>query len=380
MTEPTPPEAPARDRAIARHQERFGPPTLLTRAPGRVNLIGEHTDYNDGFVMPMALRFDTAIAVSLAPDADDSEIESEGYGGVRLGATAADDWAPHVRGMHRLLREQGIEPPHFRATVATDIPTGASLSSSAALEVAFGLVITQLAEADVSMTDLALLGQRVENEILGLPSGIMDQLISATAEDGSATLIDCRSLERRNAAVPDDAVVVVMDTGTRRQLVDSEFAARRATCEAAARLLGVDSLRDATDIDAIDAAHEVERRRARHVISENQRTLDAADALDRGDTAAFGGLMNASHASLRDDYEVSGPALDTIVEIAQGAPGCLGARMTGGGFAGCAVALVALDQRDAFEAAVQSGYDAASDGTATLWTCSPGPGASAEAL
>lgn len=365
---------------MARHRELWREPTLLTRSPGRVNLIGEHTDYNDGFVMPMALRFDTAIAVSPAPDAGDSEIESEGYGTILLNSPTDDDWGAHVRGMQELLAALGVEAPHFRATIATDIPMGASLSSSAALEVAFGLALVRLAEAEVSFTELALLGQRVENEVLGLPSGIMDQLISATAEEGSATLIDCRSLETRAVQVPDDAVVVVMDTGSRRQLVDSEFAARRADCEVAADLLGVAKLRDADSADALAEVYPLEHRRARHVISENRRTLDAAAALDRGDAVAFGALMNESHTSLRDDYEVSGPELDAIVASAQGSPGCLGARMTGGGFAGCAVALVEADQWAEFEATVAVAYSAAMGHDPTMWTCTPGPGASAEIL
>jgi galactokinase len=372
----------AHERAVAAHISRWGQPEFVARAPGRVNLIGDHTDYNDGFVLPMALPFDTAIAVSRLHDGSITEIFSEGFGEAILDPNPselqADDWAVHIRGVFKLLREEGIDPGAWRATIATDVPTGASLSSSAALEVAMTLAILKVAETEWSSNDVARLCQRVENEVVGLPSGIMDQLISASAVAQHASLIDCRSLDIQPHRLPNDVIVAVMDTGTRRKLVESTYADRRETCARAARALGVEALRDATsgDLDRLPPSLELERRRARHVITENERTLDAADAMARNDPKTLGTLMTASHSSLRDDYEVSGPALDQIVEIALESPGCLGARMTGGGFAGCAVALVESADAEAFRAAVLAKYTAGTDEAATIWMCEPGRGAS----
>jgi len=391
-------------RAAAAHRDRWGEPDFVVRAPGRVNLIGEHTDYNDGFVLPMAIGADTAIAVSAAPrmaggagtessmsarrasdiadragsaspanassDLTRSNAEepagviwSEGFGTVELGnpgeEAAVDHWAAHIRGVQALLSESGIAWPAWRGCIATDIPIGGGLSSSAALEVAIALALLRLAGQEWSPTEIARLGQRVENDVLGLPSGIMDQLISAGAVDGHASLIDCRSLEARPVALGPEVRVAILDTQTRRELTGTAFAERRESCARAAALLGVGTLRDATlcDLDLLDpAAHAVEHRRARHVITENRRTLDAAEALAQGDIARFGELMSDSHRSLRDDYEVSGPALDRAVEAAMVSPGCLGARMTGGGFAGCAVALVEAGQADAFEQTAKTHY------------------------
>lgn len=371
-------------RALAAHRSRWGEAAFVARAPGRVNLIGDHTDYNDGFVLPMALPFDTAVAVSRVEHGSVTEIFSEGFGEATLdpspGELRADDWAIHIRGVHKLLQEEGVKAAAWRGTIATDIPTGASLSSSAALEVAVALAILKLSGSEWSAVDVARLGQRVENDVVGLPSGIMDQLVSAAALEKHASLIDCRSLAVQPHPLPDDVVVAVMDTGTRRQLVDSAYADRRETCKRAAQQLGVQALRDATlgDLDRLSPSFELERRRARHVISENQRTLDAAEAMARNDAKTLGGLMNASHISLRDDYEVSGAALDQIVEIALKSAGCLGARMTGGGFAGCAVALVESAEARTFSARVASEYAATSDEVATIWLCEPGRGASIE--
>jgi galactokinase len=354
-----------------------------------VNLIGEHTDYNDGFVLPMAIPADTAIAVSCPPEGEPTELWSEGFGNVEIAdediaQIDPSEWAAHVRGVQLLVREQGLSVPVWRGTVATDIPIGASLSSSAALEVAVTMALLHLTAELWTPLEVATLCQRVENEVLGLPSGIMDQLVSAVAVAGHASLIDCRSLDVRAVSVPPDVAVAVMDTGTRRKLTESAFAERRATCVRAAELLGVDSLRDATpaDLGRLDSpTTTVELRRARHVVTENQRTLDAAAAMAASDALALGQLMSASHRSLRDDYEVSGPALDAIVEIAERAPGCLGARMTGGGFAGCAVALVEADRAEEFRVATEAKLDAAGGdfgrvADPSIWFCEPGPGAS----
>lgn len=377
------PKPAAVERAVAEHRRLWGTPAVVTRAPGRVNLIGEHTDYNDGFVLPMALPFDTAVSVSAVDEGQPAVIESEGFGRALLnrelspGSSAGTEWAVHIRGVDQLLRQAGVDIPAWRATVATDVPTGASLSSSASLEIAAGMALLALAGQTWSPTEIALLGQRVENEIVGLPSGIMDQLISAIAVDGHASLIDCRTLSATESRLPTGAVVAVMDTLTRRELVDSEYDDRRATCNRAAAHLGVAALRDATLSDlARLTPGSLEYRRAHHIVTENQRTLDAAAAMAADDAVTLGRLMNASHTSLRDDYEVSGPALDRIVTVAQGSPGCFGARMTGGGFAGCAVALVDADRVAEFCTAVAQGYYQASGIDPTIWVCQAAPGGS----
>lgn len=364
----------------------------MVRAPGRVNLIGDHTDYNDGFVLPMAIPYDTVIAMSPAPEGAGSrgasEVDSEGFGRAVIPAVGSPDgsepappgWIGHVAGVRDLLAAEGIDAPPWRAAIASDVPLGAGLSSSAALEIAVGLALLRLAGSTMSRPALARLGQRVENDLLGLPSGIMDQLISATAVSGHASLIDCRSLETRPVPLPTDAVVVVLDTGTRRRLVDSAFAQRRDSCRRACELLGVASLREVGDVHDVDAAADpyadpTDLRRARHVVSENARTLAAAAALEAGNSAEFGALMTQSHQSLRDDYEVSGPALDAIVEIAAAEHGCLGARMTGGGFAGCAVSLVVADAVPAFVDQVARRYQETTGETARVLPCAPAAGA-----
>jgi galactokinase len=373
--------ATARDRAVAAHSKLWGEPRLVARAPGRVNLIGEHTDYNEGFTMPMALPFDTVVAASDAGDADTGtvHVESEGFGSIVIDPSAdprgVAPWARHIAGVIALLRQAGVASGGWQATVATDIPTGASLSSSAAIEVAVVVAILARAGLEWRPIDVARLGQRVENEVVGLPSGIMDQFISAGAVEGCASLMDCRAYTLEPRPLPDGVVVAVMDTGTRRRLAEGAYADRRQACERAAATIGVGALRDATPSDLDRVSDEVDRRRARHVVSENARTLDAAMAMEGDDAAELGKLMTASHISLRDDFEVSSPALDEIVEAALASPGCLGARMTGGGFAGCAVALVDADVAEAFTQSVRERYGF--DGhRAEIWMCAPAPGAS----
>ena len=379
MSEPT-----ARERAIARHLSRWGEPTLVARAPGRVNLIGEHTDYNAGFTLPMALPFDTVLALSSDgdPHAGTVTIDSDGFGTVTIepGAdpTTAPGWARHLAGCVALLGEHGVATGGWRATIDTDIPTGASLSSSAALEVATIGALLARAGLHWPPIDVARLGQRIENEVVGLPSGIMDQFISAGAVAGHASLMDCRALTLTPVSLPAGVVIAIMDTGTRRVLAEAAYADRQEACQRAAAQIGVPSLRDATLDQLLLVADAVDRRRAHHVITENQRTLDAVDAMRVADISRLGPLMDASHDSLRDDFEVSGPGLDAIVDVARAATGCLGARMTGGGFAGCAVALVRTDDAAAFTAEITTTYGF--DGhTARIWLCEPSDGASVAA-
>ncbi|MCY3607842.1 MAG: galactokinase [Acidimicrobiaceae bacterium] len=374
--------APAAERAVALHRERWGVPAVVSRAPGRVNLIGEHTDYNDGFVLPMAIEFDTVVAMSPRESNTECIVLSEAFGEATFGGQTPkigpSHWAAYAFGVDHLLAECGIAPGPWRCAIATDIPIGASLSSSAALEVAMAGALLQLAGESWDAAATAGLCQRVENEVVGMPCGIMDPLISAGAVPGHASLIDCRSLEMLPHQLPDGTVIAILDTMTRRELVDSAYADRRAACERAASWLSRAALRDAwlDDLKLLPAELVVERRRAKHVITENERTLAAAAAMDAGRAEALGALMNASHVSLRDDYEVSGPALDAMVQIAHASPGCIGARMTGGGFAGCAVALVAADAVGHFTGAVQEGYRAASGLDASVWLSQPAAGAS----
>ena len=372
---------PAVERAVTAHQRRWGAPDRVVRAPGRVNLIGEHTDYNEGFALPMALPLYTAIAMSDDGDATAGTVQvaSAGFGEVVIDPAAdprsAVMWARHLAGVVGLLAGCDVPAGGWRATIDSDIAIGASLSSSAALEVAAISGLLARGGLQWPPIDIARLGQRVENEVVGLPSGIMDQFISAGAVAGHAGLMDGRALTLTPTPLPDGVVVAVMDTGTRRVLTEAAYADRRAACERAAAELGVEALRDATLDQVAAIADPVDRRRAHHVVTENQRTLDAAEAMRRDDPAELGRLMNESHASLRDDYEVSGPGLDAIVEAARSAPGCLGARMTGGGFAGCAVALVWTAEAESFADAVIDRYRF-SGNTARVWMSAPSAGAS----
>ena len=350
------------ERARSAFVERFGvEPEHVVSAPGRVNLIGEHTDYQDGFVLPIALRERTAIALEPV-DGSTCVVTSDGFGEVtfELGSPPADtvEWARYVHAMGALLTEQGVPVRAWRGTIATDVPIGASLSSSAALEIAAGRAFTAAAGLDIDPLVLARTGRRVENEVFGLGSGIMDQLVSAVDAPGSVVLIDCRTLDWRAVALPDDVAVLVLDTGTRRTLVDSAYEERRADCERAAELLGLATLRDAGPDDWQRLDDDRLRRRARHVISENQRVLDTVDALAAGDVVRVGALMDASHASLRDDFAVSSPALDAMVEFVRAQPGVVGARMTGGGFAGCCVTLVEQSRSVSVGHTVMTGFRA----------------------
>ncbi len=336
------------EKAARAFAERFGePPELVASAPGRVNLIGEHTDYNDGFVLPCAIGRRVAVAISAAPD--EGTLYSADFDESRsLNEDPDGSWADYPRGVEWAFRETGAEVTAFRVAVAGDVPQSSGLSSSAAIEAATALAIDALFEFGSSKKDLALLCQKAENDFVGVPSGIMDQYASLLCEAGSALLIDCRSLEAE--PVPLDLeraglILLVCDTRTERGLADTGYEDRRKTCEEAARRLGIEALRDASEKDLGNLSGE-ELKRARHVICENARVLEALRALRAEDFPGFGRLMYDSHLSLRDDYEVSTPELDAFVEVAREA-GSLGARLTGAGFGGCAVALVNADVADA---------------------------------
>jgi galactokinase len=366
---------------VARHGTM---PEWLVRAPGRVNLIGEHTDYNDGFVLPLAIDRAVWIALSAhdAPFVDVTALDMQETARFDLGTftRGGPSWVEYLRGSAFVLHEAGHALRGWMGTMAGDVPLGAGLSSSAAVELATLRAFASIGTLPWSAPIMARLGQRAENTWVGVNCGIMDQMISAAGEAGRALLIDCRSLELTPVPLPPHVVVVVMDTATRRGLVDSAYNERRRQCDAAARHFGVKALRDvsAARFDAeAGALDPLTRRRARHVITENDRTVAAAQALQAGDASAVGQLMDQSHLSLRDDFEVSCDALDTIVALARPQPGCLGARMTGAGFGGCAVALVERVRVAAFVDAVRSGYRTRTGLDAALYVTTAQPGASA---
>lgn len=344
-----------------------GSPSLLARAPGRVNLIGEHTDYNDGFVLPAAISAETVVAAApqdgrlISVYAADYDAFDSFPVDAPYEPAPSKLWANYVRAMTRALVDDGIALGGAKLAISGDIPQGSGLSSSASLEIAVGLATAALAGAPhIDRTRLARLAQRAENDFVGCKCGIMDQLISACSVKNAALLIDCRSLDRRPAPIPQNVSLLIVHSGVTRGLVDGEYNARRAECETAARALGVRALRDA-DIERLQsgerAMDETAYRRARHVIAENQRTLDAADALAAGDLVALGRQMAASHASMRDDFEITTPAIDRLVEILKeeiGAEG--GARMTGGGFGGCVIAVLPTSRVRSVSASVRRLY------------------------
>jgi galactokinase len=366
---------------------RFGAhPGYLIRAPGRVNLIGEHTDYNEGFVLPMAI--DRAIWLALRPRSD-RRVQLHSLGFEQPADFSLDaivhgaEWTEYIRGVAWALRESGLRLEGWEGVLASNIPAGSGLSSSAALEIATGMAFSVAGGWPFEPISMARAGQLAENEWLGAKTGIMDQMASACGMAGHAILIDCRSLQFEPAPLPLGANIIVLDTRTRRGLVDSAYNERRAQCEAAAKHFGVQALRDVSIeqfADAKEGLVPVAARRARHVISENQRVLEAVAAMKAGETIRLGLLLNASHASLRDDFEVSRLELDTIVEIAQQQPGCFGSRLTGAGFGGCALALVEAGQSEFFMQAVQRDYLAATGLEAGMYICQAVDGASYQTI
>lgn len=342
--------AHVRDRVESEFVTRFGcPPDVLVRAPGRVNLIGEHTDYNDGFVLPVAI--DRELWIALRPRTDGRvNVHSVelGSGGFSTDSLFPDGngWIEYIKGVAWALRETGHPLSGWEGILGGDIPIGAGLSSSAAVQMAALRAFTALGDVPWQPYEAARIGQRVENQWIGVDSGIMDELVIVAGRRDHALLIDCRSLEIEPVPLPWGAALVVLDTGTRRGLVESGYNERRRQCEEAAAWFGVRALRD-VDRATLDAAGGrldcTIHRRARHVITENERTLEAAQALRSADLDRLGQLMNESHASLRNDFEVSTEALDAMVGLARRQPGWLGARMTGAGFGGCVVAIVERD-------------------------------------
>jgi galactokinase len=374
------PARPIRDTNF--FEEAFGSaPTVTSRAPGRVNLIGEHTDYNDGLVLPVAI--DRSVRVLAAPRDD---------GRVRVFSVefnARDDWAidsprrtgrgewrDYVRGVAWALLDARIALKGADLAIDGDVPLGAGLSSSAALEVAVGGALCAVSGLEVERPAIALACQRAENQFVGVQCGIMDQFAAALSMEGHALLIDCRSLEFEHVPLPlarQGVALAIVDSKVPRRLSETPYNLRREECARAAANLGLDSLRDA-DENSIGRLAEPLDRRARHVLGENRRVLASVEALRNGDLERLGRLMYESHESLRSDFEASCPELDRLVELARGAPGVLGSRLTGAGFGGCTVNLVRADELEAFETAVVAPYREETGLEAEMLVCSPSQG------
>ena len=363
-------------------QQHFNqPPSFIVRAPGRVNLIGEHTDYNDGFVLPMTI--DRAMWIALRPRDDHRvllySIDFENHIEFSLDTIKHNKgWGEYVRGVAWALQGTGFPLEGWEGVISSDIPIGAGLSSSAALEIATAKAFSVVGNWKFTPESMARIGQKAENEWVGANTGIMDQMISAAGKADHALLIDCRDLTTRHIPLPAETAVVIMDTSTRHAHTDSGYNERREQCEAAANYFGVSHLRDVTmdqfDLRSADLG-DLPRRRARHVISENERVLRAVAAMIAGDVVEMGQLMNDSHISMRDDFEITNNELNIIVHLAQTQPGCFGARMTGGGFGGCAVALVEKSITPSFVDQVTASYQEKTGLQPHVFICRPTNGA-----
>ena len=355
-------------------------------APGRVNLIGEHTDYNDGFVLPQAIERGLRIGVCHRPGS--SALLTSDRGGppldIDLGApipAGRTDWGRYVAGVLAGFQRLGWTIPGFEARITADLPAGGGLSSSAALEVGIATVVETLAGRALDPVAKALLCQHAEHEFAGVPCGIMDQFAVTLARRDHALFIDCRSREVSHVPLGPDVAVLVIDSGVKHSLGDGGYAARRRDCETAARLLGRAALRDVSSVEWPALEHrlpERERRRARHVIAENERVHRFKAAAGAGDWPSAGRLMRESHASLRDDFEVSCRELDLICDVVGRLDGVFGCRMTGGGFGGCAVALVAGPRASAIEALARTACTAALGHTPELFLTTAAAGTRVE--
>jgi len=362
--------------------------THIIQAPGRVNLIGEHTDYNDGFVLPCAINYQAIVAADkrddnivriISVDYDNQENQFDLSKEIEFQADCM--WANYIRGVVKCLLDRGYRFQGADIVVSGNVPQGAGLSSSAALEVVIGQTFKTLYDLDISQVQIALNGQQAENEFVGCNCGIMDQLISACGEEHHALLLDCRSLETQAVSMPEEMSIVIINSNKKRGLIDSEYNTRRLQCEQAARIFGVKALRDVSIEQFENRINELDpvvAKRARHVITENDRTVRAADALRRGDMKLMAALMAQSHLSMRDDFEITVPEIDLIVEIVKAEIGELGGvRMTGGGFGGCIVALVPATLVDQVKAAVESKYQAATGIKESIYVCQAKAGAGA---
>jgi len=366
------------------------PPTMVAIAPGRVNLIGEHTDYNDGYVLPVALTRDVRLIVSPRRDRQVRiySLEYSEFFEFNLDVVQHNpemQWSNYIQGVAQQIQRLGIELIGLNVLLTGNVPRASGLSSSAALEIATATAFLTLSKQPNKLTgpEIARLAQLAENEFVGVNCGIMDQFISVLGTEGHALLIDCRSLEHQLTPFPEGAAIVIGNTKASRALADSAYNERRTQCEEAVRLLqnvlpDIQALRDVS-IQQLEENQEllppIIYQRCHHVVHENERVLQTVEALAQGDLAQVGKLMNASHVSLRDDYEVSSQALDAMVEVMQNATGCYGARLTGAGFGGCAVALVEPGQEQAVADAVFEGYAKLMNVWPEVYTTRPARGA-----
>lgn len=351
--------------------------TLVAAAPGRVNLIGEHTDYNDGYVLPMAI--DRAVVMAAVPR-DDQQVRlwSVNFGQEaefslhEITRDSQASWSNYVRGIAWVLQKAGYPLRGMDAVIVGDVPIGAGLSSSAAIETVAAYIFERLSGFSLTGPERARLCQQAENEFVGMRCGIMDQFVASLGQRDHALFIDCRDLHFRHVPLPEGVAIAVCDTHVSRDLVSSAYNTRRAECEQGAQLLGVHALRDVslrTFQEKERGLPEPIRRRCRHVISENERVLRAMEALERGDVQTAGALINESHESLRDDYEVSCKELDVMVAAARAVEGVYGARMTGAGFGGCTVNLVAAEAVEAFRRRVAATYREVTGIEASIYVC-----------
>lgn len=361
-------------------------PTLVVQAPGRVNLIGEHTDYNDGFVLPCAINYQTMVA---GAKRDDSliRVTSVDYNNevdqfdLTQEITFVDNklWANYIRGVVKYLQQRGYHLGGADLVVSGNVPQGAGLSSSAALEVVIGQTFKELYQLNISQAEIALNGQQAENQFVGCNCGIMDQMISAQGKENHALLIDCRSLETTAVSMPEDMIVMIINSNKKRGLVDSEYNTRRKQCEEAARYFGVKALRDVS-IEQFNAQYDqldpIVAKRARHVITENDRTQQAAQALSNGNMKLLAQLMAQSHDSMCNDFDITVKEIDCLVDIIRNVIGDQGGvRMTGGGFGGCVVALLPPILVDVVTAAVVEKYQALTGLKESIYICQAQQGA-----
>ncbi len=373
---------------VAAHYSVAGEPTVRCAAPGRVNLIGEHTDYSGGFVMPAAIDFHTIAEISPRTDGrislySQNMAEEVSYPAEPLPNKARKHWSDYPMGVAWSLAQQGVRAGAFTLTLNGDVPLGAGLSSSASIEVATAMALLELAGASLPLPTIALACQRAENVFVGARSGIMDQFIACAGKQDHALMLDCRSLEYRHLPIPANVRLIICNSMVKHEHAGGQYNVRREEVEEGTRILharwpSIKALRDATLAQLNDCQTQMPPnvfRRCRHIITENKRVELAASALERGDLPAFGTLMAEAHRSFRDDFEASCSELDTLVEIAAELPGCYGARMTGGGFGGCTVNLVEENEADQFREQIHARYRAATRIDADIYLCRASAGA-----
>jgi galactokinase len=354
-------------------RKRFGrEPQVRVSAPGRVNLIGEHTDYNGGFVLPTVIPQRTVVELARRSDRN-VRVSSANTGGAiaefGLGRESRrGDWADYVQGITWALADADYTLGGADIRIESTVPLGSGLSSSAALEIALLRALGEAFDLPMDGVEMALLGQRAENQFVGAPCGIMDQMACTLAADGVALFLDTRTLEYERVALPAAVELVVINSGVSHSVAGGDYATRRRECEQACAALGVGQLRDlgVPDLARLDSLPDLLRRRARHVVTEDQRVLDAVCAMREGDVERLGALFQASHASMRDDYEVSVPEIDLLVELSRHEPGVYGARLTGGGFGGSIVALVVKGNGPGMAARVTASYAAETGRSASV--------------